>query len=94
MAQPKDFIMEGKERTRCRLKKSIYRLKQASRPWNFKFDDNKDIGFKENEKYNCVYAKFENGKFNFRILFVDDILLASSDVDLLLETKEGFVLKF
>ena len=31
MAQPKGFVMEGKERMGCRLKKSIYGLKQASR---------------------------------------------------------------
>ena len=29
--------------------------------------------------------KFKNGKFIFRILCIDDILLASSDVNLLLE---------
>ena len=31
MVQPKGFVMEGKERMGCRLKKSIYGLKQASR---------------------------------------------------------------
>ena len=31
MAQPKGFVMEGKEQMGCRLKKSIYALKQASR---------------------------------------------------------------
>ena len=30
MAQPKGFVMEGKERMGCRLKKSIYGLKQTS----------------------------------------------------------------
>ena len=30
MAQPKGFTVKGKENMRCRLKKSIYRLKQAS----------------------------------------------------------------
>ena len=31
VAQPKDFVVEGKENLGCRLKKFIYRLKQASR---------------------------------------------------------------
>ena len=31
MAQPKGFVVEGKERMGCRLKKSIYGLKQVSR---------------------------------------------------------------
>ena len=43
---------------------------------------------KENVEDNCVYAKFKNGKFIFLVLYVDDILLASSDVSLLLETKK------
>jgi hypothetical protein len=47
----------------------------------------KEFGFKENIEDNCVYAKFKNRKYIFLILFVDDILLASSDVSLLLETK-------
>ena len=37
---------------------------------------------------NCVYAKFKSGKYIFLILYVDDILLASSDVSLLIETKK------
>jgi hypothetical protein len=53
-----------------------------------KFDETvRSFGFKENEEGNCIYAKFRNGKFIFLILYVDDILLASSDVSLLLETK-------
>ena len=31
MAQPRGFVVEGKEHMGCRLKKSIYGLKQASR---------------------------------------------------------------
>jgi hypothetical protein len=70
------------------MKKSIYGLKQASRQWYLKFDEIIiNFGFKENEEDNCIYAKFKNGKFIFLILYVDDILLASSDVNLLLEMK-------
>jgi hypothetical protein len=74
----------------CHLTKSIYELKQASRQWYLKFDETiTKFGFKENEEDYCIYAKFKNEKFIFLILYVDDILLASSDVHLLLETK-GF----
>ena len=60
-----------------------------------KFDRTiKDFGFKENVEDNCVYAKFKNGKYIFLILYVDDILLASSDVSLLLETKKFLSSKF
>jgi hypothetical protein len=64
MAQPKGFVVGGKEPMRCRLKKSIYRLKQGSRRWYLKFDETiRKFGFKENKEDNCVYAKFKNGKF-------------------------------
>ena len=73
----------------CRLKKSIYELKQASRQWHLKFDSTiRKFGFQENIEDNCVYAKFKNGKYIFLILYVDDILLASSDINLLMETKK------
>jgi hypothetical protein len=84
MAQPKGFTVKGK----CHLKKSIYGLKQASRQWYLKFDETiRSFGFKENEEDNNIYAKFRSGKFIFLILYVDNILLTSSDVSLLLETK-------
>jgi hypothetical protein len=73
---------------RCHLTKSIYGLKQASRQWYIKFDENiRKFGFKENEEDNCIYAKFKNEKFIFLVLYVDDILLVSTDVHLLLEIK-------
>jgi hypothetical protein len=56
--------------------------------WYSKFDETiRNFGFKENEEDNCIYAKFKKGRFIFLILYVDDILLASSDLNLVLETK-------
>ena len=60
-----------------------------------KFDSTiKKFGFQKNIEDNCVYAKFKNGKCIFLVLYVDDILLASSDVSLLLETKKFLSSKF
>ena len=89
MAQPKGFVVKEKERMGCRLKESVYGLKQTSRQWYLKFDGMiMKFEFKENVEDNCIYTKFKNGKFIFLILYVDDILLTSSDVNLLLETKK------
>jgi hypothetical protein len=88
MAQPKGFSMKGKEHMGCHMRKPIYGLKQASRQRYLKFDETiRSIGFKENEEDNCIYAKFRSRKFILLILYVDDILLASSNVSLLLKTK-------
>ena len=60
-----------------------------------KFDSTiRKFGFQENVEDNCVYVKFKNGKYIFLVLYVDDILLASSDVSLLLETKKFLSSKF
>jgi hypothetical protein len=88
MAQPKGLAIKGKEHMGCHMRKSIYGLKQASRQWYLKFDETiRSFDFKENEEDSCIYAKFRNRKFIFLILYVDDILLTSNDVSLLLETK-------
>jgi capsid portal protein len=48
----------------------------------------KDLGL------NRIYAKFKSGKYVFLILYVDDILLASNDVNVLRETKKFLSLNF
>ena len=52
------------------------------------------FGFKENTVDQCIYLKFSGRKFIILVLYVDDILLASSDVGLLHETKRFLSSKF
>ena len=52
------------------------------------------FGFKENTIDQCIYLKFSERKFIILVLYVDDILLASSDVGLLRETKIFLSSKF
>ena len=73
----------------CKLKKSIYGLKEASRELFHKFHQViTSNDFELNLVEDCVYHKVSGSKFIFRILYVDDILLASSNICLLHETKK------
>lgn len=63
--QSKGFEVKGKEHMICKLKKSLYNLKQALRQWYVKFDS-----FVENNEYkksisdHCVFIKrFDVGDF-------------------------------
>ena len=56
MMQPEDFIAKKQEHMVCKLKMSIYGLKQASRSWNIRFDQTiKSFGFEQNLDEACVY---------------------------------------
>ncbi|RVW98913.1 Retrovirus-related Pol polyprotein from transposon TNT 1-94 [Vitis vinifera] len=95
MVQPENFESNDSKQLVCRLKRSIYGLKQASRQWYRKFDQViTSFGFKENTVDQCIYLKFSGNKFIILVLYVDDILLASSDVGLLHETKRFLSSKF
>ena len=72
-----------------KLNKSIYGLKQVPRQWYLKFNDTITLfEFKENIVDRCIYSKVGESKFSFLILYVDDILLVSSDLGLLHTTKK------
>lgn len=88
MTQPEGFKVESKEHMVCKLKKSIYGLKQASRQWYLKFHEVMvRFQFKKNAVDQCIYLKISGSKYVILVLYVDDILLASNDSDMLYETK-------
>ena len=65
----------------CKLKRSIYGLKQASRSWNIRFDQAiKSFGFEQNLDEPCVYKRHQDKVVMFLVLYVDEILLIGNDV--------------
>jgi len=89
MIQPMGFSIEGKEHIVCKLKKSIYSLKQTSCQWYLRFNDTTAFfRFKENTIDQCIYLKVCESNVIFLILYVDDILLATNDLGLLHDTKK------
>ena len=72
----------------CRLQRSIYGLKQASRSWNMRFDEAiRSYDFIKNEDELCVYKKISGSAITFLVLYVDDILLIGNDVGMLSSVK-------
>ena len=65
----------------CKLKRSIYGLKQTSRSWSIRFDQAiKSFGFEQNLDELCVYKRHQDKVVIFLLLYADDILLIGNDV--------------
>ncbi|KAD2805345.1 hypothetical protein E3N88_38722 [Mikania micrantha] len=88
MEQPEGFVDPKHPNKVCKLKKSIYGLKQASGSWNHRFDDEvKKFGFIKNADEACVYKKASGSIITFLVLYVDDILLFGNDIPTLQGVK-------
>ena len=86
--QPVGFISKGEEDKIFRLKRSIYGLAQSSKVWYFRFNEaivsfGLDMVFKEH----CVYVKKTTEGVMFITLYVDDILLAGNNMEMMKTTK-------
>ena len=89
MEQPKNFVTGDPKSIVCKLKKSLYGLKQSPRLWYHKFHKIiSSSSFVMNPADECIYHKFSGSKYIFLVLNVDDILLATNDLNLLRDTKK------
>ena len=88
MQQPEGFIARGQEHMACKLQRSIYGLKQASRTWNIRFDQAITLyGFEKSPDEPCVYKRIQGTKVVFLVLYVDDIFLIGNDIEVLSSVK-------
>ncbi|TLX70056.1 DDE-type integrase/transposase/recombinase [Labilibacter sediminis] len=88
MSQPEGFVNAKFPNRVCKLEKSIYGLKQASRRWNLCFHEKViEFGFSRSEDESCVYVKASGSIVTFLVLYVDDILLIGNNIPSLNEVK-------
>ncbi|GJZ36835.1 retrotransposon protein, putative, ty1-copia subclass [Tanacetum coccineum] len=88
MVQPEGFVNPKHPRRVCKLQRTIYGLKQASRIWNKRFDEEiKKYGFTQNLDEPCIYKRASGSIIVFLILYVDDISLMGNNILMLQDVK-------
>uniref|UniRef100_H3G5I6 Reverse transcriptase Ty1/copia-type domain-containing protein n=1 Tax=Phytophthora ramorum TaxID=164328 RepID=H3G5I6_PHYRM len=75
MAQPDGYMDEDHPDHVCKLKRSLYGLKQSPRMWNQTIDDFMlKLEFKKCESDHCIYLKRDGQDMIFVALCVDDLV--------------------
>ena len=94
MKQPEGFVVLGKEHLVCKLKKSIYGLKQSPRCWNTALHNQlKKMGFVQTATDPCVYT-YSGGEVVYLGVYVDDIIVAAQSDKKLAEVKKELASRF
>ena len=89
MNQPEGFVVKGQENKVCKLVRSLYGLKQAPKQWHEKFDNTLlSNGFRINECDKCVYVKQYKNAYVIICLYVDDMLIMGTNLDVINQTKK------
>ena len=96
MEQPEGFVVDGKSKMVCKLKKSLYGLKQSPRQWYKRFDHFMlESDFHRSIKDAWVYFKrLGNDCWVYLLLYVDDMLIASKDKAEINKLKEKLKAEF
>jgi len=82
MSQIEGYVAKGKEHLVCKLTKSLYGLKQSARAWNTKVNEvMMENGFQRTKADQCLYSKFEDNKWMYVLLYVDDLIAVHEDDD-------------
>ncbi|PNX82738.1 retrovirus-related Pol polyprotein from transposon TNT 1-94, partial [Trifolium pratense] len=75
-------IPEACEKKVCRLKKSLYGLKQSPRAWFGRFTKSmKAFGYSQSNADHTLFLKRQQGKITALIVYVDDMVVTGNDVE-------------
>jgi hypothetical protein len=78
--KPQGFVIHGKESHICKLKKSLYRLKQAPKAWYARIDSYlMSLGFTKSDVNPTLYYKVEDDCPLILVLYVDNMFLTGNE---------------
>ena len=79
----------------CKLKKSLYGLKQSGRNWNNVISQYlREIGFVQSVVDSCVFKLIADSVYVIIVIWVDDLLIAASTEKAMTETKDKLIGRF
>ncbi|KAL9249371.1 Retrovirus-related Pol polyprotein from transposon TNT 1-94-like protein [Drosera capensis] len=95
MVQLEGYQIAGKENLVCKLTKSLYGVKQAPRQWYLKFENFMSrSGYKKSDMDPCCYTRHFDSSYIILLLYVDDMLVAGSDMEKINRLKEQLFEEF
>lgn len=95
MTQPPGFVKPGQDKLVCKLKKSLYGLKQSPRCWNTVLDGFlKSLGFLQATADQCIYTRLASNVQTIIAVYVDDLVIMSETTAELDNVKSSLSSKF
>jgi hypothetical protein len=92
--QPQGFEVHSRDTHACRLKKSLYVLKQAPRAWYDRIDNYlMRLGFSKSHADPNIYYKVVNNAPVILLLYVDDLILIGEE-SLIIQCKKELASEF
>ena len=93
MEQPLEFKTRDMKTHACKLKKSLYGLKQEPRTWYNRMDRFlMSLVFTKSKAYSNIYFKVEDGRRLILVLYVDELFL-TGDEELITDTKRRLAIE-